>query len=87
MMRLHKFRSKKHLLALMAIALLCVVTWRGEARHASALNIYSTLTTDTVKPRQKDSVTALVKDTISKPDTTLKRTDTIQPSQKIDTFQ
>src|SRR5689334_2699378 len=53
---LHKFRPKKHLHVIMAIAVVCAVTWKSNARRTIASEIYSSLTRDTSKPRNSDTV-------------------------------
>lgn len=52
---LHKF-SLKTGLAAFALAMLCAVTWKSNARNITAPEIYSTLTTDTSKPQKKDTL-------------------------------
>ncbi len=96
---LHKFSLKKYLLAFTAFAFFCAITWKSQARHIVLPEIYSTLTTDTSKPLQKDTLRspqqvlrqapspAIVNaaDTIPDSSAVIKRTDTV-PQQRTDTF-
>ena len=53
---LHKFSLKKSMLAFIAFAFFCAITWKSAARHINSPEIYSTLTTDTIPRTQKDSI-------------------------------
>src|SRR6476661_1172451 len=52
----HKFSLKKLLPAFAAVAVVCAVTWKSNARRITPPEIYSTLTADTSSPKKKDSV-------------------------------
>jgi hypothetical protein len=76
---LRKFSLKKRFIAFVIITVGTALTWKSEARNASAFQIGSTLTkqADTTKPIQRD--TPVKADTI-------KKKDTVPARQIIDTF-
>src|SRR5215218_822792 len=53
---LHKFSLKKLLHITLAIAVVCAVTWKSNARRITKPEIYSTLTRDTSQPQKKDTL-------------------------------
>lgn len=79
------------------MAVLCAITWKSSARGTIGPEIYSTLTTDTIRPVKKDSPAPSVADTLpprlpgNRQDTvptlrdSISRTDTV-PLPQIDTF-
>ncbi|HEU0111505.1 MAG TPA: putative LPS assembly protein LptD [Flavisolibacter sp.] len=72
------------------------ITWKSEARRTSPVEIYSTLTTDTIPRTQKDSILradSIATDTLPTAnkdsvvtDTLYNRTDTLPPVPQVDTF-
>ncbi len=53
MIGVHKFSLKNIFISLLSLATFCVVTWQSKASSITKLEIYSTLTTDTIKPLKK----------------------------------
>ena len=53
---LHKFKRKKFCLAFAALAFSIAITWKTEARRTSFIEIYSTLTTDTIPKPKKNRI-------------------------------
>ena len=93
MNKLHKFSLKKICYIFIAIAFSIAITRESQARRITTREIYSTLTTDTIPERKKDSlILRSGRDSIPLNDTLLP-IDTIPPSltdtsrtQTIDTF-
>ena len=86
MTELHKFSLKKISLPLLAMAFCIAITRESEARRAPFTEIYSTLTSDTIPTPKKNfnQISPSQIDT-SRKDTT-RITDTIPPTQRVDTF-
>ncbi len=63
---MHKFSLKTLFIATTTLALFCAVTWPAGASHTMQTEIYSTLTSDTIKPKQKNKLTTKVRDTARK---------------------
>ena len=80
MTALYKFSLKKRCFPVLAIAFCIAITWKSEARRTPGSEIYSTLTSDTIPVKKKDSLTAA--DSLINPAVT----DTTAPVQRIDTF-
>lgn len=59
------------MLPFIAFAFFCAITWKSAARHTSAPEIYSTLTTDASSPQKKDTVPS--KDSLLKRDSGSRR--------------
>ncbi len=81
MMSEHKFKLKKFIFTSVSIIIVCVITLHSEAHRTIPLHIYSTLTSDTVKPIRHDSLPAHTTN-----DTIPSGIDTLPATQKIDTF-
>src|SRR5687768_10081649 len=94
---LRQIRLSKHLIALTALAVLCAITWKSSARNTFVPEIYSTLTTDTIRPVKKDSILQPAAETL--PRRPVSRTDSVPsirdsgitrsdtaPAVQIDTF-
>lgn len=81
MIRLRKFNLKIVFIAFTTMALTGVLTYKGEARRIQHRQIYSTLTTDTIKPKLNDTLPVHNKDSVAR-----QYTDTTAPVQAIDTF-
>ena len=86
MTELRKFSLKSFCFAF--VTMFCIaITWKSEARYTRPFEIYSTLTSDTTPIPKKilGQVSPVQIDTSKKRDTT-RITDTIPPTQKVDTF-
>jgi len=91
MTELHKFSLKKRCFPLIAIAFCIAITWKSEARRVQGAEIYSTLTSDTIPVRKKDSSRLrAINDSSSLRDSPHFKDsgfiDTIPPAQSLDTF-
>ena len=98
MIGVHKFSLNNIFISLLSLATFCVVTWQSKASNIVTFEIYSTLTSDTIKPGKKieakDTIPATTRlqntiPVLSKQDTIpinkdSVRRDTVLP--KIDTF-
>lgn len=63
MMGPHKFSLKRLFFILLSLAFFCALTWSGKASGIEWGEIYSSLTTDTIKRPLKDTVPAPIRDT------------------------
>src|SRR5215218_769777 len=88
MTELRKFSLKNRCFTFTAIAFCVAITWKSEARRTLPREIYSTLTSDTIpglKKNQRDTIPSRDSGRLVQKDTT-RLTDTIPPTQRIDSF-
>jgi lipopolysaccharide export system protein LptA len=82
MMGSHKFSLKRLFFILLSLAIFCVLTWSSKASGIEWGEIYSTLTSDTIKKPVKDTVPTPRRDTV-----TVNQDNLNHPSPRITTLK